>query len=94
MERYFEYVVSSLTIDDVYVLGALQESDATTGFKAIPNLELQRAVEFTEATYRRTINRLSANKLIETITVKKSNLIYLTEFGIAAVNKSLEKVGA
>ncbi|OZB98122.1 hypothetical protein [Paenibacillus sp. XY044] len=94
MERYFEYVLSSLTIDDVYVLGALHEAEATTGFKAVSNSELQKTVSFTEATYRRTINRLCANKLIETINVKKQNLLYLTEYGVAAVTKSLERAGA
>ncbi|MWV44855.1 hypothetical protein GRF59_14635 [Paenibacillus sp. HJL G12] len=94
MENYFEYVLSSLTIDDVFILGALQEAEATAGFKAVSNADLQKTVAFTEATYRRTINRLCANKFVETINVKKQNLLYLTEYGIAAVTKSLERVGA
>jgi len=94
LENYFDAVVGSLTIDDMYVLGTLHENDATAGFKAMPNTEIFRIVKFTEATYRRTINRLCANKLIETIGVSKQNLFYLTEFGRAAVTKTFERVGA
>lgn len=94
MERYFNYVISSLSINDMYVLGTLQENDATAGFKAMPNNQIVVNVKLTESIYRRTINRLCANKLIETISVEKQNYFYLSEYGIAALSKSMEGVGA
>jgi hypothetical protein len=94
MKDYFEVVVSSLTIDDMFVLGILLEKEATAAFKALSNHEIMTLAKLTEATYRRIIYRLVANKFIEVISVKKQNALYLTEYGKLAIIRNIEGVGA
>lgn len=94
MGNYFNDVVSSLTIDDMNILGILYDKEATAGFKAMINNEVYEMSGLSEATYRRIIYRLAANKFIEIIGVKKQNALYITEYGIQAIMKSLEGVSA
>jgi transcription initiation factor IIE alpha subunit len=93
-DDYFKSVVSSLTIDDMKILGILYDHEADAGFKALLNADVCSSSGLSEATYRRIIYRLEANKFIEIINVKKQNAIYITKFGISAVLKSVEGVSA
>lgn len=94
MESYFKDVVSSLTIDDMKILGVLYDKEADVGFKAIVNSEVVTASGLSEATYRRIVYRLVANKFIEIINVKKQNALYITQYGVNAILQSVEGVGA
>lgn len=89
MGDYFENVVSSLTIDDMNILVILYDNEATAGFKALSNGEVFERSGLSEATYRRTMYRLVANKFIEIVTVKKQNAFYVTLYGVKAIEKSM-----
>lgn len=91
---YFNDVVGSLTIDDMKVLGLLYDKEANAAYKAIVNSEVITHSELSEATYRRIVYRLAANKFVEIINVKKQSALYITQYGIAAVLQSVEGVGA
>jgi hypothetical protein len=91
-DDYFRSVVSSLTIDDMKVLGILYDHEADAGFKALLNSDVFGNSGLSEATYRRIIYRLEANKFIEIINVKKQNALYITRYGVNAVLKSIEGV--
>lgn len=91
---YFKSVVSSLTVDDMNVLEILYRKESDAAFKAMSNSEVLQSSGLSEATYRRIIYRLEANKFIEIINVKKQNALYITRYGVEAILKSVEGVSA
>lgn len=93
-EDYFDHVVSSLTFEDMQLLGTLYAQEATASFKSLKTSTVQELTGLTEATYRRTVSRLLANRFIEIIPVKKQNSVYITQYGIAALMKNVEGVSA
>jgi RIO-like serine/threonine protein kinase len=94
MEQYFQDVVSSLSLDDMNVLGALFDQDATAGFKAVQNIDVQQKAKLTEATFRKVLYRLIANKFINVVTLTRQHSLYITSYGVEALKKSLEEVSA
>lgn len=91
---YFKSVVSSLTVDDMNILEILYTKEADAAFKALLNSDVLTHSRLSEATYRRIIYRLEANKFVEIINVKKQNAMYITQYGIEAIIKSVEGVSA
>lgn len=94
MQDYFQHVANSLTHDDMKVLGILFDNEATAGFKAMKNADVLPATQLSEATYRRVVYRLSANKFVEIITQQKMHMLYITEFGMNAIRTTVNGVGA
>lgn len=94
MEQYFIEVVKDLSIDDMRFLGMLHDQDATAGFKAIRNSEVLDACGLSKATFRKVFCRLSANKFISIVTQKRQHSIYITEYGMAALQTTLKEVSA
>lgn len=94
MNQYFEDVVSSLTYDDINVLSILYDNEATASFKSIKNKEVLERTGYTEAVYRRILYKLTGNKFISTIQINKQQGLYITQYGIQAINKSLQEVSA
>lgn len=92
-EDYFNSVVSSLTMDDMRLLGILYDNEANAVFKAMKNAELLEAANLSDAVYRRTICRLNASKLIENASLQKMHMLYITEFGMSAIKANIEGVG-
>lgn len=89
MESYFDAVVNSLTLDDLNILGILVDNDATAKFKAIKNNTVCEKSGLSNANFRKTLYRLTANCFIKTATGNKEHLIYVTDFGQKALQKSL-----
>lgn len=92
MEQYFQDVVSSLSIEDMNVLGILYDNEAKASFRAMRNVEVLIASGLTAATFRRIMYRLIANRFVETMLGKKSHSLYITQYGVAALKASLEEV--
>lgn len=92
MEQYFQDVVSSLSIDDMDVMGKLYDNDATAAFKAMKHTDLQELTGLSEATYRKIIYRLIAIKFIDVITLKRQHGIYITLYGMDALKTSIKEV--
>jgi hypothetical protein len=94
MQDYFQHVANSLTHDDMKVLAILMDNEANAGFKAMKNADVLPATQLSEATYRRIIYRLSANKFVEIVTQQKMHMLYITEFGMNAIRTTVNGVGA
>lgn len=87
---YFNHVVKQLVLEDMTIMGYLLDKDATATFKAIKRGDVSKASEMTEATFRKTINKLQATHFIETVAGGKEHKLYLTIYGQQAINQSLE----
>lgn len=94
MQDYFQHVASCLTMDDLKVLGVLYDNDATAGYSAMKNADVLSATKLSEATYRRIVYRLSANKFVEIVTQQKMHMLYITQFGTSAINTTMKGIGA
>jgi predicted transcriptional regulator len=94
MEQYFKDVVNSLTYEDISVLSTLYDNDAPSSIKSIKIKEVQEKSGHSEAIYRKIIYRLMASQFIKSTHLNRQQKIFLTEYGITAVNKSLEEVEA
>jgi predicted transcriptional regulator len=70
----------------------LQDQDATVAFKAMSNQSLLKSSNLTEARYRKIISRLIANYFVDIVAVSKQQTLYVTSYGILALQKSLEGV--
>lgn len=89
LHGYFEHIASRLNIEDMEVLGILFDNEATSSFKAMKNQRVFELSKFSEAKYRRTIGRLAALSLIESDTTTKSHSLIITNYGIAAIQKTV-----
>ena len=90
MSNYFDHVIKQLELEGMTILGFLLDNDATAAFKAVKRGDVSKASDMTEATFRKTISKLIATHLIETVTGGKEHKIYLTIYGDQAIRKSLE----
>lgn len=94
MKNYFQEVISSLTYNDMKVLGILFDNEADASFKAMKNTDILERTKLTEANYRKIIYRLVASKFIEVINHQKNKNIYITDFGVQALQTTMKGVGA
>lgn len=92
MHEYFDHVVESLNIDDISVLGILADNDATAKFKAMRKKDVFSRSGLTEAKYRKVLHRLDALNFIEVVIGGKEHKFYINDFGLFAIEKSLEDV--
>lgn len=94
MEQYFSDVVKDLSIDDMALLGTLHDKEATASFKALLNNEALNASGLSEATFRKVLYRLVANKFISIVAQKRQHSVYITQYGLAALTTTLKGVSA
>jgi predicted transcriptional regulator len=92
MHDYFQHIVTKLTIDDMNILGILTDNDATATFKAMRKKDVFNKSGLSEANYRKVIYRLDAINFIETVTGSKEHMFFITNFGLTAVEQSIEGV--
>lgn len=91
MDTYFEEIVDSLTINDIKVLGYLNDQDADMKFKSVKREVLRNEINLTLAEFRRVVCRLEITKLIDIVTDQKEHRIYITNLGKIALFKSLSE---
>lgn len=89
---YFLTVVNSLKIDEVTILGFLQDQDADMEFKAIKRGYLFEISKLTEANFRKTLNRLEALQFVKISVGGKEHHVYISPFGKEALSISVEGV--
>nr|WP_156736402.1 hypothetical protein [Mycobacterium sp. E3298] len=92
MEQYFNDVVESLTIEDIQLLSILFDNDATAAFKSLKSKDVLQITGYSEAVYRRVLNRLTANKFVGVISLNKQHGLYISGYGVSAISKSLSEV--
>jgi hypothetical protein len=93
-ERYFQDVVNELGIEELHLLGFLYDNEATVGFKALKKEVVMQQANLSEAVYRRIIGRLSIAKFIESVNQSKHSALFVSEYGVAAIQKSLNLGGS
>lgn len=91
-EHYFNHITSRLTLDEMDILGILADNDATATFKAMKKKEVFELSKKSEANFRKIIYRLDAINFLETVTGNKEHMYYVTNFGLYAIDQSLEGV--
>lgn len=93
MDQYFRCVVSGLTIDDTMLLGILQDKDAISKQKSIKVSVVLKESEYTEAKFRKSIDRLTALQFITLNKDYKEHGVFISEYGVIALKNTLETMG-
>lgn len=91
MDSYFTSIVNRLTLDDIQVLNTLSKQESTNRFSARTKKEILDKSELSEAMFRKCINRLDAIHFIEICTGNKEHLVYITDYGLQAINLIYER---
>lgn len=91
MDKYFNYIVNGLSYDEVLLLGILKEADATAPFKSILRIDMYRESNLSLASFRKTVNSLLSVQFISVVVGDKKQRIYITDFGIKALNDFLKE---
>lgn len=91
-DKYFDLIVSKLTVDDLSILGVLQVNEATNAFKSLRKQAITKQGQLSEAIFRRSFGRLTGTCLVESVTGKKEHSFFITEYGIMALQQSMEGV--
>lgn len=92
MDFYFEEVVSQLHVEDLSILAQLQQNDADAKFKAIKNKHLMELTELSEFKYKKSLERLKALQFVDCVHDEQNKKIFITRYGIEALQKSLKGV--
>lgn len=93
MDQYFRCVVNGLTIDDTILLGILQDKDAISKQKSIKVSVVLKESEYTEAKFRKSIDRLTALQFIVLNKDYKEHGVFISEYGVVALKNTLETMG-
>jgi hypothetical protein len=91
MDTYFTSIVDRLTLDDIEVLNTLTSKEALNRFSAKTKQEILQHSGLTEAKFRKCIYRLDAINFIEIFTGNREHLIYVTEYGLKAIQYIIER---
>ncbi|WP_080845580.1 hypothetical protein [Cytobacillus gottheilii] len=91
MDKYFNAIVDGLNLQDIEVLNVLTSTRATSLLSAITRKEVNDKVSYSEAIFRKTLQRLEAIKFVNVVTGNKEHSIYATEFGQNAINLIAER---
>lgn len=91
MDNYFDEIVQSLTLDDLKILGLLNDFDANIKFKAVKKRNLCEESKLTLANFRKSLYRLEIAKFIEIVTGQKDHRIFITDIGQKALFISLSE---
>lgn len=93
MNHYFDKIVSNLLADDLIILDILYTNDAIEKHKAIKNKTLMKLTnnDMSFALYRNAIQRLQATALIYVSNITKDKSVYISEYGIMALERKLNK---
>jgi hypothetical protein len=85
--------VNGLTIDDTILLGILQDKDAISKQKSIKVSVVLKESEYTEAKFRKSIDRLTALQFIVLNKDYKEHGVFISEYGVVALKNTLETMG-
>lgn len=91
MDSYFLSLTDRLTIDEIDMLNKLSSTDSTNRFSAKTKKELLEHTWLTESKFRKIIYRLEALNFIEIVAGSREHLIYVTEYGLNAIQCIYER---
>ena len=91
MNTYFQHIVSKLTYNEMVILGLLHDQQANAVFKSITKKNAHESTELSLAEFRKSLIRLEANGFIETCSSQKEHRIFITNFGLVALNEQLKE---
>ncbi|MET3505588.1 hypothetical protein [Halalkalibacter oceani] len=90
--NYFEAIASDLSNNEIMILGILMDHDSDAPFKALKRKDLKKKIDWSQATFNKTIMSLETKKLIGILRNQMTHDIYITNFGVKSVHYSLEGV--
>lgn len=90
MDDYLDEVIENLTLEDLKVLGELYDKCAFNKFKGLTNKKLSDSTYLTKNAYSSTTNRLFGKCFIDKATDFKTHRIYITNYGVYALERSLK----
>lgn len=85
-------IVNQLTSEELILLGVLEDNDATATFKAIKRKDMESQSELKSWSFRKALSNLREKALIDIVGREKEHRFYLNEFGMRALQISLEGV--
>ena len=93
MDGYFEEVINSLTVKEIFLLNILHEHNALSKQKSIKVQTIFEMNETTEAKFRKMVDRLSALQFIIVNKDYKEHNMHISHYGISALTNMLETMG-
>ncbi|MCA1233343.1 hypothetical protein LBW83_17170 [Bacillus velezensis] len=90
MDTYFDSVIDNLTRNDLYILGLLSDEGVDLKFKSIRKKTIQEKTQLTDATFRKSIDRLEALQFINIVKNSKEHTVFITQYGQEALRYQLE----
>jgi len=92
VEEYIQEVIQNLTLDDLKLINALYNKDATTKFKSVTNKYATKESTLSASKYRKSLDRLTGNCFVEHVIGGKEHRVFVTTYGMYALEKTLEGV--
>jgi RIO-like serine/threonine protein kinase len=83
---YFSEIIDGLKQEDLLILNELYTNESTCNYKSITKQTLSESITLSTAIYRKTLGRLETLKLINITTGSKNHSVYLTDYGMEAIN--------
>ena len=91
MDNYLSEVIDSLSINDLKILGILNDYEAEVKFKSLSKGDLSKKCELSDAKFRKALYRLEITRFIDIIKDSKEHSIIITHVGHNALFTSLSK---
>ena len=92
--NYFSEIIDGLKQEDLLILNELYTNESTCSYKSITKQTLAQSVELSTAIFRKILGRLETLKLINITTGSKNHSVYLTDYGMEAINLITEGANA
>lgn len=91
MDYYFQCIIENLSIDDFSILAILYDEGVNMSFKAISNKSIIEKLEMSKNKYFNHLAKLENNQFIQFAEGSRKSKIYLTQFGIMAIQKVIKE---
>ena len=92
--NYFNCIVNNLKFEEILLLGILQDEDSTSPFKSMNRSDVYQKSNMTIANFRKTLNNLVSMNFISILSGNKNHKIFITQYGLMALKKSLEEANS
>ncbi|MBX0320169.1 hypothetical protein [Shouchella clausii] len=93
MKSFFEVVVNVTSNEELRILAFLYEESADSIFKSISRRQIQNRLAYKEAEIRKCLLLLQGKQFVLCNTHTKEKKYFISDFGVRALNYSLEKAG-
>lgn len=92
MVNYFHSIVKSTSLDELQILGLLNDQDATETFKAISKREVMELLNFKRTKAQTLFSILESKNFITVVRDANMHKLIINEFGQVALEESIKGV--